>query len=534
MKVTRNFDNISNSKPIYTQVLPNNQQDMPINQSLSDNLNTLHSIFSNCNDVIYREFILDSFKCPALLIFISDLVDISLINEEVMPSLMSIKETSSDNQAANNVIEAAKNYFIKFADINEISTIGEAIDAILNGSTVFLVEGNIKALKLKTTGFKDRDIAEPTIEKLVRGPKEGFTENISISISLIRRKIKSSELKFEEYILGRSTQTKIDIVYLQGIADEGILKEVKKRIEGIDVDSILESGYVEELIEDTPFSLFPQIQHSERPDKAAAAILEGRIVILIDGTPFVLIVPATLIQFFQSSDDYYERYPAAAAIRIIRYLFIMIALLLPALYVAVISYHKEMIPTHLLISIVGAAHGVPFPIFLEALIMEITFEALREAGIRLPGPANQTVGIVGVLVIGDASVKAGIISPTMVVIIAVTAISSFGIPSYDMGYAVRILRFVMLVLGSFLGLYGILLGILVIMIHLCSLRSFSVDYLSPIAPLNLKDLKDLLVRFPWWAMGERPSFASPHNRRRQKHNLKPNPPAKSDNDRKEN
>jgi len=530
------FDNISNSKPIYTQVLPNNQQDMPISQTLSDNLNTLHSIFLNCNDVIYREFILDSFKCPALLVFISDLSNITLINEEIMPSLMNIKETPSDNQAASNVtvIEAAKNYFIKFADINEISTIGEAIDGILNGNTVFLVEGNIKALKLKTTGFKDRNITEPTIEKLVRGPKEGFTENIYTSISLIRRKIKSSELKFEEYILGRSTQTKIDICYLHGIADEGIINEVKKRIERIDVDSILESGYVEELIEDTPFSLFPQIQHTERPDKAAAAILEGRIAILIDGTPFVLIVPATLIQFFQSSDDYYERYPAAAAIRLIRYIFIMIALLLPALYVAVISYHKEMIPTHLLISIVGAAHGVPFPIFLEALIMEITFEALREAGIRLPGPANQTVGIVGVLVIGDASVKAGIISPTMVVIIAVTAISSFGIPSYDMGYAVRILRFMMLVLGSFLGLYGILLGILVLLIHLCSLRSFNIDFLSPIAPLNLKDFKDTLVRFPWWAMGERPSFTSPHNRRRQKHNLKPNPPSKFDNDRKGN
>jgi len=521
LKMLSHFDYISNSKPIYTQVLPNNQKDVPLNKNLSDNLNILHGIFLNCNDVIFHEFILDSFKCPAVLIFISDLVDIKLINEEIMPSLLNISQKSADDLTDKSAMESIKKHFIRFSDIEGISTIGELIDAVLNGTTVLLVNDEITGLKLKTTNFKDRNISEPTIEKLIRGPKEAFTENIFTNISLIRRKIKSSELKFEEFILGRKTQTKIEIAYLQGIADEYIVNEVKSRLNNIDTDSILESGYVEELIEDTPYSLFPQIQNSERPDKIAAGILEGRVAILVDGTPFVLLVPATMSQFFQTCDDYYERFPAAAAVRIIRFIFVMAALLLPGLYVATVSYHNEMIPTRLTITILRASHQVPFPIFIEAFIMELTFEALREAGIRLPGPANQTVGIVGVLVIGDAAVRAGLVSPIMVVIIAVTAVSSFGIPSYDMGYSFRIMRFTFLLLGNLLGLYGILLGILILMFHLTSLKSFGVYYLSPMSPLNLKDMKDFIARFPWWTMDERPSFSNTNNRRRQKHFLKP-------------
>lgn len=520
MKMFSRTADISNKKPIYTQILPNNQQDMPISSTLSDNSSILHNIFTNCNDVIFREFILDSFKNPALLIFISDLVDIKLINEEIMPSLMSISGASSENVNDKNLIESVKKHFINFADLEEISTVGEIIYAVLNGTTVLLIDNEIKGFKLKTVNFKDRNVSEPTIEKLIRGPKEAFTENIFTNISLLRRKIKSPELKFEEYILGRQTQTKVEMTYLHGIADESVISEVKKRLDGIDVDSILESGYVEELIEDTPFTLFPLIQHSERPDKIAAGILEGRIAILVDGTPFVLIVPALISQFFQSCDDYYERFPVATAIRIIRFIFVMVSLLLPGLYVAAITYHNEMIPTHLSITILRASHQVPFPILIEALIMELTFEALREAGIRLPGPANQTVGIVGVLVIGDASVRAGLVSPIMVVIIAVTAVASFGIPSYDMGYSFRILRFAMLALGAFLGLYGILLGLLLLMFHLASLKSFGIYYLSPAAPLNLNGIKDFIARFPWWTMNERPSFSNPNNRKRQKHLLK--------------
>lgn len=511
----------------FTQKLPDGQENLPLSDSMQDNLNILQSLFSNCSDIVYRKFNIDSINRPAVLIFITGLVDTKLINETVIKSLMNIKDIPADDLTTGYSAETLKNHFLEIANIDTVSTIGEVVFTLLNGNSVFLLDGDINALQIKTPGWKDRSVEETTIERVIRGPKEGFNENIITNTALLRRKIKSPKLKIEEHILGRLTQTKINICYIEGVADDGIVKEVRERIVRIDMDSILESGYVEELIEDTPYTLFPQIQHTERPDKAAAGILQGSVAILVDGTPFVLLAPATMVQFFQSCDDYYERYPTATAIRYIRYTFLGIALLLPGVYVAIISYHKEMIPTPLFISIIQAAHGVPFPVFVEAFIMEIVFEALREAGIRLPGPANQTVGIVGVLVIGDASVRAGIVSPVMVVIIAITAIASFSIPSYDMGYTIRILRFVMLVLGAILGLYGIMLGILALLIHLASLRSFGVNYLSPIAPVNFKDLKDVAARFPWWAMSERPSFANKNNRHRENSLLKPRKDNKS-------
>lgn len=498
------------------------QNNTPLSHSISENLNMFHTILSNCNDMVYREFVMKELNCTAAIVYINELTDTKLVNESIMPSLMNIKENHNSDLTHEDIICKVQKYYLQFAHTENISTMGQAVESLLNGNTVFLADGTTGALRMETPGFKVRGITEPSIEKNIRGPKEGFTENIYTNASLIRRRIKSSRLKFEEYSIGELTQTKVFISYIENAADPHMLQELRKRIEAIDVDSILESGYIEELIEDTSFTIFPQIQHTERPDKAASAILEGRAAVLVDGTPFVLLAPSTLIQFFQSCDDYYERYPAAIAIRFIRYIFSMLALFLPGLYVAIILYHKEMIPTPLLISIVGSAHRVPFPMFVEVLIMEITFEALREAGIRLPGPANQTVGIVGVLVIGDSAVRAGVVSPIMVIIVALTAIASFGVPSYDIGYTIRILRFIILVLGSILGLYGIMLGILILLIHLVSLRSFEVEYFSPIAPLNLKDLKDTLIRVPWWFMDERPGSTAYNNKKRQKHFLKPN------------
>ena len=511
-----NSKNTSTSAPIYTQKLPDARENLPLSKSLSHNLNVLYELFSNCADVVYHKFVIDSIERSCVLVFVNGLSDIKSINESIIPSIMNIKEISQDNLKSNGSIEIIKKHFLQVAEMNEISTIGEITNALLNGNTILLLDGDDIALEITTPGWKEKNVSETNVEKVMRGPNEGFTQNIAINISQLRRKIKSSELKVEDFIVGKQTQTKISIIYLHGIVDTSIVEEVKKRLSKINIDSVLESGYIEELIEDTHFTLFPQIQHSERPDRVAAGILEGRVALLVDGTPCVLILPATLIQFLQTSEDYYERYSTTLFVRSIRLIFFVISLLLPGCFVAIISYHKEMIPTPLLISIIGAAHGVPFPIFIEALLMEIAFEALREAGIRLPSPANQTVGIVGALVIGDAAVRAGVTSPIMVIIIATTAIASFSIPSYDMGYAIRILRFSMLCLGAFLGLYGIMLGIIVLLIHLSSLKSFGVNYLSPLAPLNLKELKDVLIRFPWTHMKCRPHFANINNLHRQK------------------
>ena len=316
----------------------------------------------------------------------------------------------------------------------------------------------------------------------------------------------------------------MNLAYLAGTADDKVLVEVRKRIERIDVDSILESAYIEELIEDTPYTVFPQIEHSERPDKIAAAILEGKIAILVDGTPFVLIVPTVMLQFWQSSEDYYERYPTAFLMRLIRFMFSTFALILPGFYVAVTSYHQEMLPTALLISIAGAHEGVPFPIYVEALLMEITFEALREAGVRLPQPVGQAVSIVGGLVIGQAAVQAGIVSPATVIVVALTGISSFALPAYNFAWSLRVLRFVFGFLGFISGLYGIMLGLLFILIHITSLRSFGVPFFAPLAPFKLQDIKDIFMRAPWWAMTERPYSIPTPNQVRQKSHIKPHPP----------
>ncbi|OAA84917.1 spore germination protein [Clostridium ljungdahlii] len=511
------FNSKNTSDPIYVQKLSDDRYNLPLNKSLSNNLNLLYKVFSNCADVVYHKFVIDSIEeRPCVLIFINGLSDIRSINENVLPSIMNIKEISQDNLRSNGTLEIIRKRFLQTAKVSELGTIGQVTNSLLNGNSIFLLDGDDKALEMKTPGWKEKNVSETNVERVIRGPNEGFTQNISINISQLRRKIKSSELKVEEFTMGKQTLTKISITYLHGIVDNNIVEEVKKRLSKIDIDSVLESGYIEELIEDTHFTLFPQIQHSERPDRVAAGILEGRVALLVDGTPCVLILPATLIQFLQTSEDYYERYTTTIFVRFIRLIFFIISMLLPGCFVAIILYHKEMIPTPLLVSIMGAAHGVPFPIFIEALLMEIVFEALREAGIRLPSPASQTVGIVGALVIGDAAVRAGITSPIMVIVIAITATASFSIPSYDMGYAIRVLRFAMLCLGAFLGLYGILLGIIILLIHLSSLSSFGINYLSPLAPLNLKDLKDALIRFPWPYMKCRPHYANSNNLQRQK------------------
>lgn len=294
------------------------------------------------------------------------------------------------------------------------------ISELINGNTILFLDEIDRVLVIGSQGWKDRMISEPVTENVVRGPRDGFTENIENNVALIRRRIKSPDLRVESLKIGTETKTMLSIVYIEGIAKEEIISEVKNRLGCIEIDSILESGYIEELIEDTPISPFPQIEHSERPDKISAAILEGRIAIIIDTTPFVLIVPTIFFQFIQSADDYYERFPIGSLTRVVRVFAYFISVILPALYIALTSFHQEMIPTPLALSIAASREGVPFPSIGEAFIMEGTFEILREAGLRLPRQAGQAVSIVGGLVIGEAAVQAGIVSQAMVIVVALT------------------------------------------------------------------------------------------------------------------
>jgi len=345
---------------------------------------------------------------------------------------------------------------------------------------------------------------EPESEKLVRGPREGFIENISVNMSLLRRRINSPALVFEAQDIGSLTETKVVISYVAGICDPEIIQEVKKRLSFVHIQSVLDTGYLEAFVVDHPKSIFPQVEVTEKPDKALAQMLEGRIVIMVDGTPNVIIVPTIFTQFIQASEDYYEKPYYASFLRYIRMLAMIIALFLPGLYVALTTIHQEMLPTPLALSIAGSREGVPFPTVVEALLMEIAFEMLREAGVRLPAQVGQAVSIVGALIIGQAAVDAKIVSPIMVIIVAFSGISSFLIPSYGLSISFRLLRFIILIAASILGLFGIVLVGIMLLVHLSSMQSYGIPYFQPLGPIKFHQLREWLYRQSWRKIAKQP------------------------------
>ncbi|MFZ5631567.1 MAG: spore germination protein [Bacillota bacterium] len=493
---------------------------------LDDNLNLLESILGRNTDVIIRRFRLGmAEQTGAAIIYVDGMVDKDVLNSNVMKPLMLESRKAGFSPAGENLLGLVKNFTVTVSNIRDTRIMDEVVTGILYGDVILLIDGQDTALILGIKGWSARQVTEPEAEVLVRGPREGFTETLRTNTTLIRRRLRSPNLTFEDLHIGRVTYTGVTIAYIRGIASPDLVAEVKNRLRRIDIDGVLESGYLEELIEDNPYSPFPHIFHTERPDRVAAALLEGRVAVLTDGTPITLVVPGEFITFMQSPEDYYERYILGTSIRWLRYIAFTISLLLPSLYIAITTFHQEMIPTRLLISLAAAREGVPFPALVEAMLMEFTFEALREAGIRLPRAVGQAVSIVGALVIGQAAVQAGIVSPLMVIVVAITGIASFMNPAFNIAITMRLLRFPMMLLAGTLGLFGVMAGILVILIHLAGLRSFGVPYLASLAPLHTGDLKDVAVRAPWWAIDRRPAETGKLNRRRQAPGQKPSPPA---------
>ncbi|GGB69286.1 spore germination protein [Fictibacillus barbaricus] len=489
-----------------------------LSSELTVNTTLFKDTFQNCSDIVHRELLLGTEGVVrAQIIWMDGLVDKYAINDNIVNPLLQEYRLLQPNDVKNphEIFSRIKDNLLSVSEIKEQNRFEDIILSVLSGETAILIDGVPLCIIASTKGGEIRPVSEPATESVVRGPRQGFTENLRTNTSLVRRIIKTTDLKMEKLISGEKTKTNIVISYIEGVADEKVIDEVKDRINKIKVDSIIESAYVEELIEDHPFSPFPQIAHTERPDKAAAELLEGRVVIFVEGSPFVLIVPSVFVQFLQSSEDYYERYLFSFAVRVVRYFVFLVALVLPSAYIAITTYHQEMLPTSLLISVAGAHEGVPFPSFIEALMMELTFEALREAGVRLPKPVGQAISIVGALVIGEAAVTAGIVSPPMVIVVAITAIASFAIPAFNIAISVRMLRFPLMMIAAILGFYGIMLGLMAMLIHLCSMRSFGVPYFTPVAPFSLSGMKDTIIRAPWWLMKKRPELISPKNKKRQ-------------------
>lgn len=419
---------------------------------------------------------------------------------------------------------AVEQSILTAGSLGRVKTLGEAIDSVLAGDAVLLVDGAVTGFWIRIPAPPLRSIEEPVTEPVIRGPREGFIESLDTNLSLVRRRLRTPYLQTIELIIGRSSRTRVAILYQCDIADPGLVAEVRQRLERIDLEAVGDSAYLEELIEDNPLSIFPQVQNSERADAVAANIAEGRVAILIDQSPSALIVPVTVWSFLQASEDYYERYPIAIFLRLLRVALAWVALVGPAFWIAIVSYHQELLPTALLLTVLSSREGIPFPVLIEGLLMELFFEALREAGVRLPRPVGQAVSIVGALVLGEAAVQAGIVSAPMVIIVATTGIASFAIPRFSFGIALRLLRLALMLLSGILGLFGLLIGLLWILFHLAALRSFGVPYLQPLAPLTLSDLKDTLVRFPHWLMDRRPEFLKVLDRRRRRGRLRPRPP----------
>ncbi|MCM3587821.1 spore germination protein [Mesobacillus maritimus] len=477
----------------------NEEPDKLISSDLSANERFLRDIFHQCSDVVFRVVPIND-KTRLLFVYIDGLCDTKPLDEMVLCPVR-----ASEKKCEVFIFEEfVANQLRAVAQIKSTKNVNELINGILTANVAVLVEGETTALLADLKGFEKRSIEEPSSETVIRGPRDGFTETLRVNTSLIRRRIRSSRLKIESFTIGKLSKTDVAIIYIENIASDSVIEKVRKRLESIEIDGVIETGFIEEFVEDFPFSPFPQVQNTERPDIVCGSLLEGKVSILVDNTPFVLIVPMTFWSGLQAAEDYYERFIYVTFIRWIRYTLFNISLLLPSIYVAVTTFHPQLIPTNLLISIASAREDVPFPVLFEAFMMELMFEALREAGIRLPKSIGSAVSIVGALVIGEAAVQAGIISAPMVIVVAATGIASFAIPRYNFGTAYRILRFPILILAGLFGLYGVILGMIAILIHLVHLQSFGVPYLSPIAPQNPKYLKDVLVRAPRWSMHRRP------------------------------
>lgn len=450
------------------------QLDCDISSVLHVNEEKLQSIFQHCSDIVFRPLKLST-ASNILLIYTE-----GLTNTELLERVIALYITSHDPEL--------------FTQYKKVYRMTEVVTFILEGSTALFVEGQSYVLLADFGETKQRSIDEPSNEASIRGPKEGFTENLKTNVSLIRRKIKSPRLKFESYQAGEISHTRLALAYVEGNVQPAVLNEVKQRLSAIRSDQILDSGYIEEFIEDKPFSLFPQIQNTERPDTAAASLMEGRVAIVVDGSPNVLILPMTFWAGFQAAEDHYERFLYVTAVRFIRFLLAAASALLPSIYVALTTFHPQMIPLNLMMSIAAAREGIPFPTVIETLLMELMFEGLREAGLRLPKAIGSAVSIVGALVIGEAAVDAGFISAPIVMIVAGTGIASFAFPSYSLALPFRLLRFPLLLLGGFLGLYGVAMGVAFVLIHLVTLKSFGVPYLKPAAPFKGNLVMDVLIR----------------------------------------
>ncbi|WP_249669744.1 spore germination protein [Polycladospora coralii] len=498
----------------YQQQLEEHVEDVKLSTDLKVEMEALKKSFGESGDLIARTMDWGGTLQQEIgIVYLDELANKDLVQNFVIRPLL---QNESEPQNKGDIWEEITKNIVEAGEIKEITHFKEAVDAILMGDTVLLMDGFDKGLVIGSKGWVAKGISNTRAESVIRGSQEALNETICISLSMIRRRLKDPQLRIKSFTVGERTKTGVMVLHIEGVADDEMVNEVNKRIEAIKIDGILESGYIEELIQDQIWTPFPLMQNTERPDAVVAHLLEGKVAILVDGTPHALIAPSIFTQFYNSPEDYYERYLIATFLRIIRLISLFIALLLPSLYIAFATFHPEMLPSKFAIAMAAARAIVPFSPFFEAIAMEVSVEILREASIRLPGPMGPTIGIVGGLVIGNAAVSAGLVSPAVVIVVGLTTISSYANPNFNAAISVRLLRFIVMASAATYGLYGIMLSIMLILLHMVQLRSFNVPYMAPYAPLDLQDLKDSIIRVPWKWMKTRPVLYSPDDVERER------------------
>ncbi|HIW32187.1 MAG TPA: spore germination protein [Candidatus Paenibacillus intestinavium] len=454
-------------------------------RSIADNINYLEDFFQQSQDLKNRRFVFNNKQC--ITFYFETLVDQDKLQQNFFLSLSDF--TSKFNEA---------NY--PFRNLPNTTNFDEVTQKLLEGFSAIYIDDDQHVFFVETAASFVRSTNEPSNEKVVRGAHQGFVENLTINLNLLRHRIVDRSLYIQYITLGNKTNTKVALAYMKGLADETIVETALTRLHNISTDMVFSTEFLEEYIEDSTASPFPQMLNTERPDRVEANLMEGKIAIFADGSPTVLLIPSTFFAFYQSPDDYNSRVYVGSFIRMIRLFSFGVAVTLPAIYIAVIGFHFGVMPPQLAITVKGSIDNIPYPPLVEAFIMELTIELIREAGIRLPTAIGTTISIVGGLVIGDAIVKAGLVSNTMIVIVAMTAIACYVVPSSEMSSTVRLLRFPMMIAAAIFGFVGIAFGLMVLLIHLCKLESFGTPYFSPIAPFRWHHLKDSILRMPiWWS-----------------------------------
>lgn len=462
----------------------------PLSTSLSKNLKSLRQAFDVSSDLVIREVCIAGYD--AALVSVEGMVDRHMMADAVILPLMRLPENYADSAA---LMDDIRRHVLGFVDLLEATTQEELIELIISGFAAVLVDGESTALLGGLQAFMIRGISEPSTEVSVRGSREGFTEAIRVNISMVRRRLKTPQLTFEMLAVGKSSRTAVCLCYLRDRVSRRLLRDIRRRITECPLDMVLDSGYLQPFLEGKRHTVFTGVDTTERPDTLCGKMAEGRIGVLVDGTPFALVVPYLFSEHFQSMDDYTQHPLYASFIRIIKYVSFFVSLLLPGAYVAVGTHHAEMLPSVFLLSFINSARSTPFSLTVEALLIHFVFEIMREAGLRFPKSVGHAVSIVGALVIGESAVRAGLVSAPMVIIVALTSISAFVIPS--LYGSIATLRFVFIVLGGSFGIYGLALGALLLLCSVCSLNIHSIPITAPVTPFSFKAMRDVFIRSDW-------------------------------------